>query len=386
MSLHRTASILMVPYRLTRGFSAFGLRPAPSRGISTQIEHRLQLLQDQFRSSQISYSIGYGLGVIQQAGYDKLVQPQVDLIHIVEDPMQFHATNSKAHPKHYSALLLLGLPIIRRVQNMGAGVYFNPYVKMQDANCNTTVVKYGVVARRVALQDLLQWNSLYIAGRLHKPVKYVHEADESLRAANQYNLHSVFALATLLLSKKSTHVSLTQIFEKIAAISYMGDPRMLVGGENPNKVKNIVSRQHALFEQLYEQAIAVFRERGLLKKCRHVYTINLTPQSTSALLNNLPGNFKRRLLASYRGKYSRELLQDKNVEEFLCSDGRIANDSPFLHAVSTDNYLGWTLRNTVLGIIAYPALIQSLKGIFTAGISKSAKYAWEKKMKSISGH
>jgi hypothetical protein len=33
------------------------------------------------------------------------------------------------------------------------------------------MVKYGVVSTRSVLHDLHSWSSLYVAGRLHKPVR-----------------------------------------------------------------------------------------------------------------------------------------------------------------------------------------------------------------------
>ena len=38
---------------------------------------------------------------------------------------------------------------------------------------NLGLIKYGVISRAAMLADLLDWESLYAAGRLHKPVRFV---------------------------------------------------------------------------------------------------------------------------------------------------------------------------------------------------------------------
>ena len=44
----------------------------------------------------------------------------------------------------------------------------------------------------------------------------------------------------------------TEIYLKIASLSYIGDPRMYVGGENPRKVFNLVLPKVTLYQQLYK--------------------------------------------------------------------------------------------------------------------------------------
>ena len=71
------------------------------------------------------------------------------------------------YPEHYSFLRRFGSGLVSRVQDdWGAGVYFNPYITV-----NGTMIKYGVVNLDTLQKDLSQWDTLYLAGRLHKPVK-----------------------------------------------------------------------------------------------------------------------------------------------------------------------------------------------------------------------
>lgn len=60
------------------------------------------------------------------------------------------------------------------------------------------VIKYGVVGTDMLLRDLREWDMLYIAGRLHKPVLHL-TADAELAAAADANLGSALAAGLLLL-------------------------------------------------------------------------------------------------------------------------------------------------------------------------------------------
>jgi translocator assembly and maintenance protein 41 len=49
-------------------------------------------------------------------------------------------------------------------ETRGARIYFNPYVKFN--NDSNTLYKYGIISRKHLIKDLLDWETLYIAGRL----------------------------------------------------------------------------------------------------------------------------------------------------------------------------------------------------------------------------
>lgn len=52
-----------------------------------------------------------------------------------------------------------------------------------------------------------------------------------------------------------TEFSEKQLFETIAGISYSGDPRMVLPGENRGKVGNIVRKQGPQFRELYYRLV-----------------------------------------------------------------------------------------------------------------------------------
>ena len=175
----------------------------------------------------------YGSGVFQQDNHRDLSQNMTDFIIGVEDSQSWHRENLRLHPGHYSGLARLGGPgrVAACQDQYGARLYFNTLVPWADKG----KIKYGVIQRQHLEDDLLTWRTLYVAGRLHKPVK-VLESDPSLQAALNANLCAAVTASLLLLPQRFTE---EELFLNLAAISYTGDFRMVVG-EDKNKVANIV--------------------------------------------------------------------------------------------------------------------------------------------------
>jgi len=117
-------------------------------------------------------------------------------------------------------------------------------------------IKYGIISTQDLTDDLTHWSSLYLAGRLQKPVLPLLEPD-SLRPALEANLRSALSVSLLLVPPNEAFTEIS-LWEQIAGISYSGDPRMSVpGAENPEKVRNIVRGEGVLegFRKLYEKPI-----------------------------------------------------------------------------------------------------------------------------------
>lgn len=313
---------------------------------------------------------GYGSGVIPQEGYKNL-KPQIDIFIVTDNTEDFHRKTLQRFPEHYSGLKYLGIGALQLVQNWGAGVFFNPYVPITSASGNEQMVKYGVISYDRAKEDVCEWSSLYIAGRLQKPVRH-YKTDKLLLAANLFNLNSAFNIALLLsLTKEADRsVQLEEFFQCIASLSYMGDPRMLIGGENPNKVKNIVARQQSEFGSLYNPFFMKATRSGLLRQQNETrLKVLLNSLSKAEILSELPLKFRTRLLELYTGE-AQSSASPKNAHDELIEV--IANDE------NLSRHILASVRSTIRG----PALTQTLKGFATAGIVKSGKYAWEKKLKS----
>jgi mitochondrial translocator assembly and maintenance protein 41 len=102
----------------------------------------------------------------------------VDVILAVDDLVDWHGSNLKQNPQHYSGLGWLGAGPLTAVQcSLGAHVYFHPNVLLSTAGPEIPL-KYGVVSCADLLRDLQTWEWLYLSGRLHKPVKIIKKDEE----------------------------------------------------------------------------------------------------------------------------------------------------------------------------------------------------------------
>lgn len=311
----------------------------------------------------------------------------IDFIFGVTHTQHWHSLNMKQHRDHYSALASLGSGAVSYVQDKwGAGVYFNPYVVV-----NGILIKYGVVQLNTLEKDLAQWDTMYMAGRLQKPVKILRD-DPKIRLANQMNLLSALRTALLLLPPKFTE---EELYGTIAGISYLGDPRMSLPTENPNKVKNIVGNNMKNFRRLYLPLIETlpnvsFNDPGCSDK-DWVWgdaSLNLVqdmdPIKRGNMVRRLPKTFRSRLYFQYQRKFAipqndfNKMMEESKNEDtvaFKRREGggferRIAQDDP--------EELRKYIRSVIKQTISWPATTQSLKGPFTAGLSRTWRYMMEK--------
>jgi translocator assembly and maintenance protein 41 len=142
---------------------------------------------------RVAFTMAYGSGVFQQKNHDASAS-MVDLVFAVDDPLAWHEQNLEHNPQHYSVLKYLGAANVAAFQeNFGAGVYYNTLVgidagyrvvvpgRLTIANTlqvplkgkllGTRLIKYGVVSTKTLCEDLRTWKTLYLSGRMHKPVR-----------------------------------------------------------------------------------------------------------------------------------------------------------------------------------------------------------------------
>ena len=117
----------------------------------------------------IRFCAAYGSGVFPQETPGTVLgkEPIVDLIFGVTHAQHWHSLNIRQNPHHYSYLRFLGSKAVETVQcRFGAGIYYN-------TNCIVAgrSIKYGVITISDLLDDLRDWDTLYCAGRMQKPVR-----------------------------------------------------------------------------------------------------------------------------------------------------------------------------------------------------------------------
>ena len=140
----------------------------------------------------------------------------LDLICVVRDPLSWHKENLWMNKADYSLpMRLAGASRITNLMlNYGAKVYFNTNIYVEDRR-----IKYGVIWEDHLVEDLNKWSTLYIAGRLHKPVHIVcHDFENSPKLLNGLKSNLISALlASLLILPDS--FSEAQLFHTIAGLS-----------------------------------------------------------------------------------------------------------------------------------------------------------------------
>ncbi|KAJ2849619.1 Mitochondrial translocator assembly and maintenance protein 41, partial [Coemansia erecta] len=321
-----------------------------TRAAQDEIKSELQALLKQFKAP-IRYAFAYGSGVYKQTGYGEGSKPMVDLIFAVSHPDHWHALNISQNRPHYSFMGSLGSNAVSFVQErLGAGVYFNPFISI-----NGVVVKYGVVSMETLSSDLLNWDTLYLAGRMHKPTLTLRR-DPLMRISKQVNLTHAVRAALLMLPKNFTS---EELFQTIAKISFAGDIRMKIGGENPQKVRNIVAAQMPLFKSRYRSIIEGLPNLEYI--AGDLLQQDMGPAARAAMLRKMPNNFYDQLVR--QGRKAGVKLPPGLGAEAVNSE----------RLVSMDEIQGMA-SSAIEKIVARPALTQSLKGILTSGVAKSIAY------------
>lgn len=289
----------------------------------------------------IEYCFGYGSGVFSQGSKSEAKSRQIDMIFGVQSAKEWHEQNIAQNPRHYSGMRHFGSSIVAFAQNkLGAGIYFNPFVTLENQT-----VKYGVVELDTLHNDLTNWETLYLAGRMHKPVRIVQDHPK-IQSAQHRNLRSAMSTALLLLPNEFSEA---ELYTKIAAVSYMGDVRMAFA-ENPRKVQNIVLNQFNHFRELY---LPLFKEVdvGSTVDMSSILTSKTGPLSQGLPLFQQPSN-EDRLLDFLPERFGSIVTKNRQNEVRRLRVSR-----------------------AVAQIIKYPSFTQSMKGILTAGVDRSLRYS-----------
>jgi len=352
---------------------------------------------------EVSFAFSYGSGVIEQQGYDKALYeakakdaaaaqggsgpdwPLLDVIFAVDDPCAWHLQNRRMNPHHYTSFVSAmptGLgPRVEAAQarliayiqeEFGAHVWFNTHVPLGLASWPGRQMKYGVISTASMERDLRHWDTLYVAGRLHKPVRVFREGagGQQIPLLMHENYAYAASAALLLLTSDGntspvTHTpapspahtfSETDVYLTIAGLSYTGDPRMSIA-ENPQKVSNLVLPVLRQYEKLYRPTVLALAQGSGL----HPVEVNVGSSSGLAF-NAHTSEAGRRGLVQALPRNVRALLPEPAASAASASASASAE----------------AVRRAVSDIVRRSATSQSLKGLVTVGVLKSGFYAWQK--------
>ncbi|KAL6776914.1 TAM41 [Auxenochlorella protothecoides x Auxenochlorella symbiontica] len=309
-----------------------------------------------------SAAFGYGSGVFHQPGLYSpgLTKPMLDFILAVPDPVEWHARNLARNRGHYSCIGSLGASTISRAaEGLGAGVYFNTLVPIGDQ-----LVKYGVIRESELERDLTQWNSLYCAGRLQKPVAWVTAPPPRLRAAAARNLASALLVCRLLLPPTFGQPDL---LHALCALSYRGDVRM-GWAEDGAKLERLVAGQGPALGRLYAPALRrAIEEEGTLRALGPgVWTSERCEPLGARHLQALPEALLQRLQAAAAGHPS--------PQETAAQLARQLESAPHLARHS--------VQSALASIVRASSLRQTALGLLSGGVVKSARYGLAKVSKA----
>ena len=318
---------------------------------------------DRFPEDTRCFSFAYGSGVFRQVGHNPPKGNMTDLLLAVNDPLEWHRQNVVKNPSDYAGMMrAFGEKFVTEMQTKwGARLYFNTLIPFEDGK-----IKYGVISRSDLIADLLDWDSLYSAGRLQKPVKILEmprkNDDADLHLALRMNLASSIHTALLLLPDRFSE---EKLYSTIAGLSYAGDFRMFVGGEDKNKVANIVQANIPQFRALYSKQL----------------------QNMSQFVNFSQDLSEVEQDVSPAGRHHHLTLLPKNLQGWLVSvwneDGRYRDVEDVLRAAAFERDSGDLLNKCLKKVTWLPSITQALKGVITAGISKSVKYGLAKLKKGM---
>ncbi|GLD64170.1 phosphatidate cytidylyltransferase, mitochondrial [Lates japonicus] len=289
----------------------------------------------------ISLAFAYGSGVFKQHGTSQgqMEKNMLDFVFAVDDPVTWHTMNLLQNRKHYSILKLLGPTMISSIQNEhGAAVYYNTLVPVDGK-----IIKYGVISTESLIDDLMHWKTMYVAGRLHKPVKMLVQSENGkLRAALVANLKSAVTASFLMLPESFTEEDL---FLQIAGLSYAAQS---CHSADTHRIKITAGGSKELDEEILLQ-------------------VDKSPEGQFIQLMALPRTLQQRItkLVDPPGK-------NRDVEEILLQ-------------VAQDPDCGAVVQQGISSIVKSSSITQSIKGIATAGLWKTVSYSSKKLMKMWKG-
>ncbi|KRX46223.1 Mitochondrial translocator assembly and maintenance protein 41 -like protein [Trichinella murrelli] len=281
---------------------------------------------------------------------------------VVDKPLEWHKENLKLNSSHYSMLRYIGAERLTKLQtDYAARVYCNTMVRVGEFS-----IKYSVIRTSHLISDLIDWKSLYISGRMHKPVRVlIPPTSRELEEACKMNLKNACHMALLILPEKFNE---EQLYTTIASLSYSGDIRMKIA-EDRNKVANIVQQNMRQFAHMYEPILNHLCEEIPLTRSGQYFNHLLTTDNILHLLELLPSQ----VLFEIENYMQKCNPQQCDLEEIIFS---LANDINYAEK----------LKYAVERIVFKSSYQQTMKNFLTAGFLKSSRYFGKKLQKMFTNY
>jgi len=221
-------------------------------------------------------------------------------------------------------------------------------------------MKYGVISLKDFQEDLLDWSSLYIAGRLHKPlIKLVlsNSTESEMNAIHVAFLENRRAAVDASLLQMPDKFSLRELLAKIVSLSYGGDIRKFIG-EHDQKIQNIVDGSYDELSTIYHPLLT---RDPLIRISGDRIDQDITTPAIYHRLNLLPFAVKHILQQNFRQANKRYF----DVEEDL-------------FALAHRHDISQRVGIAIFQIVRKSSAKQTLKNACTAGFVNSASYLFRK--------
>ncbi|XP_030358033.1 phosphatidate cytidylyltransferase, mitochondrial isoform X1 [Strigops habroptila] len=378
---------------------------------------------------ELSLAFAYGSGVFRQAG-DSAGPGEnnmLDFVFAVDDSVTWHMMNLTKNRSHYSFLKVLGPKQINSVQNYGAGIYYNTLVP-----CNGRMIKYGVISTDTLIDDLLHWKTLYVAGRLQKPVKnkegktsFKNPLGTNSRLSCRFDVRQTHGLVQNDWNKQPVyccihhHIKMRYCssFSPLKIFHHNLKVKILTQNENSKLqaalVSNLKSAVTAAFlmlpesfseEDLYMQ-IAGLSYTGDFRmivgedrsKVQNIVEPNVPhfQKLYSNILQDCPQVVYKHHLGrleidkSPEGQFAQLMALPRTLQQKITSlvdpPGKNRDVEEILLQVAHDPDCGFVVQQGISRIVRPSSVVQSAKTILTAGVKKSVTYSMKKLYKMTKG-
>ena len=274
--------------------------------------------------------IGYGSGVKEQVGYTEDTKRQIDLILPVKDAESWHRANLITNSEMYSKTGEWFFKKQPKLYKAGASICYMTYIPFEGDE-----YKIGIIEEADLIDDLINWREFFLAGRMQKNV-LLHFCSQNIINASQINRDNALLMGLLLTDEGQ---SITDLYENICGLSYLGDVRGKVA-ENPHKVQNIVTAGRKDFDEIYNDYSSFTVKDG------QITNINYEEQFAKSI-PNLPADFREQFdiakIESIIARKQLEIIRRQIIQYFINKNKKVSTT-------------------------------QAIKGIITSGPVKTLRY------------